>query len=179
MRKLRWLGGRKKKGIYYLKVANISEHRRSMIRWTIYLQWLWFFKFHIFLVRDFGPNPWYLIFSQAADFVSEDGSFGDDEQKLAKSLRISCWLNGAACCLKLNDFPGAIKLCTKVTANWVIHKIWVHCVIFADWLIGETNVGDRVDDHWPLICIYALGRISWEVKENKVVFMKMVVILWS
>ncbi|WJX15989.1 peptidylprolyl isomerase [Trifolium repens] len=53
-------------------------------------------------------------YDKAADFVSEDGSFGDDEQKLAKSLRISCWLNGAACCLKLNDFPGAIKLCTKV-----------------------------------------------------------------
>ncbi|GAU27351.1 hypothetical protein TSUD_05770 [Trifolium subterraneum] len=53
-------------------------------------------------------------YDKAADFVSEDGSFGDDEQKLAKSLRISCWLNGAACCLKLNDFPGAIKLCTQV-----------------------------------------------------------------
>ncbi|WJX09548.1 peptidylprolyl isomerase [Trifolium repens] len=53
-------------------------------------------------------------YDKAADFVSEDGSFGDDEQKLAKSLRISCWLNGAACCLKLTDFPGAIKLCTKV-----------------------------------------------------------------
>ncbi|XP_045825158.1 peptidyl-prolyl cis-trans isomerase FKBP62-like isoform X1 [Trifolium pratense] len=53
-------------------------------------------------------------YDKAADFVIEDGSFGDDEQKLAKSLRISCWLNGAACCLKLNEFPGAIKLCTQV-----------------------------------------------------------------
>ncbi|CAI8606220.1 unnamed protein product [Vicia faba] len=53
-------------------------------------------------------------YDKAADFVSEDGSFGDDEQKLAKSLRISCWLNGAACCLKLNDFAGAVKLCTQV-----------------------------------------------------------------
>ncbi|CAK8569432.1 unnamed protein product [Lathyrus sativus] len=53
-------------------------------------------------------------YDKAADFVSEDGSFGDDEQKLAKSLRVSCWLNGAACCLKLNDFAGAIKLCTQV-----------------------------------------------------------------
>ncbi|XP_058725107.1 70 kDa peptidyl-prolyl isomerase-like isoform X3 [Vicia villosa] len=53
-------------------------------------------------------------YDKAADFVSEDGSFSDDEQKLAKSLRVSCWLNGAACCLKLNDFAGAIKLCTQV-----------------------------------------------------------------
>ncbi|CAL5206109.1 unnamed protein product [Lathyrus oleraceus] len=53
-------------------------------------------------------------YDKAADFVSEDGSFGDDEQKLAKSLRLSCWLNGAACCLKLNDLTGAIKFCTQV-----------------------------------------------------------------
>lgn len=63
------------------------------------------------------------FFSQAADFVSEDGSFGDDEEKLAKALRVSCWLNGAACCLKLNDFPGAIKLCSQVTTNQGMHKI--------------------------------------------------------
>ncbi|KAJ7958280.1 Peptidylprolyl isomerase [Quillaja saponaria] len=53
-------------------------------------------------------------YDKAADYVSEDGSFGDDEQKQAKALRISCWLNGAACCLKVNDFHGAINLCSKV-----------------------------------------------------------------
>ncbi|KAK7310766.1 hypothetical protein RJT34_08479 [Clitoria ternatea] len=53
-------------------------------------------------------------YDKATDFVSEDGSFGDDEQKLAKALRVSCWLNSAACSLKLNDFPGAIKLCSQV-----------------------------------------------------------------
>ncbi|RDX74232.1 Peptidyl-prolyl cis-trans isomerase FKBP62, partial [Mucuna pruriens] len=53
-------------------------------------------------------------YEKAADFVSEDGSFGDDEQKQAKALRVSCWLNGAACSLKLSDFPGAIKLCSQV-----------------------------------------------------------------
>ncbi|XP_061367213.1 70 kDa peptidyl-prolyl isomerase-like isoform X3 [Gastrolobium bilobum] len=53
-------------------------------------------------------------YEKAADFVGEDGSFGDNEQKLAKGLRVSCWLNGAACSLKLNDFPGAIKLCSQV-----------------------------------------------------------------
>ncbi|XP_057427339.1 70 kDa peptidyl-prolyl isomerase-like isoform X2 [Lotus japonicus] len=52
-------------------------------------------------------------YEKAADFVSEDGSFGDDEQNLAKALRVSCWLNGAACSLKLNDFPEAIKLCSQ------------------------------------------------------------------
>lgn len=51
---------------------------------------------------------------QAADYVSEELSFGDDEQKLAKTLRVSCWLNGAACSLKLNDFQGAVKLCSRV-----------------------------------------------------------------
>ncbi|KAH9690005.1 peptidylprolyl isomerase [Citrus sinensis] len=53
-------------------------------------------------------------FIKAADCVSEDGSFVDDEQKLVKSLRVSCWLNSAACCLKLKDYQGAIELCSKV-----------------------------------------------------------------
>ncbi|KAK7291048.1 hypothetical protein RIF29_05909 [Crotalaria pallida] len=53
-------------------------------------------------------------YEKAADFVSEDGPFEDDEEKQAKALRVSCWLNGAACSLKLNDFPGAIKLCSQV-----------------------------------------------------------------
>ncbi|GMN35880.1 hypothetical protein TIFTF001_005588 [Ficus carica] len=51
---------------------------------------------------------------KAADCVSEEVSFGDDELKLAKPLRVSCWLNGAACSLKLNDYQGAIELCSKV-----------------------------------------------------------------
>ncbi|KDO81467.1 hypothetical protein CISIN_1g0137551mg, partial [Citrus sinensis] len=53
-------------------------------------------------------------YNKAADCVSEDGSFVDDEQKLVKSLRVSCWLNSAACCLKLKDYQGAIELCSKV-----------------------------------------------------------------
>ncbi|KAF2309622.1 hypothetical protein GH714_004324 [Hevea brasiliensis] len=53
-------------------------------------------------------------YDKAADYVVEEGSFGDDEQKLVKSLRASCWLNGAACGLKLDDFQGAISLCSKV-----------------------------------------------------------------
>ncbi|KAE8715630.1 Peptidyl-prolyl cis-trans isomerase FKBP65 [Hibiscus syriacus] len=53
-------------------------------------------------------------YDKAVDYVSEDGLFRDDEQKLMKELRISCWLNGAACSLKLSDFQGAIQLCSKV-----------------------------------------------------------------
>ncbi|GAU50412.1 hypothetical protein TSUD_244590 [Trifolium subterraneum] len=36
-----------------------------------------------------------------------------EEQKIATSLRVSCWLNGATCCLHLNDFLIAIKLCIQ------------------------------------------------------------------
>lgn len=54
------------------------------------------------------------MYHQAADYVGEEEPFGDDKQKQVKALRVSCWLNGAACSLKLNDFQGAIKLCSKV-----------------------------------------------------------------
>lgn len=53
-------------------------------------------------------------YDKAVDYVSEDEPFGDDERKLVKALRISCWLNGAACTLKLTDFQEAINLCSKV-----------------------------------------------------------------
>ncbi|EXC36632.1 Peptidyl-prolyl cis-trans isomerase FKBP65 [Morus notabilis] len=53
-------------------------------------------------------------YDKAAEYVSEEISFGDDVLKLAKPLRLSCWLNGVACSLKLNDFQGAIELCSKV-----------------------------------------------------------------
>ncbi|XP_024963222.1 peptidyl-prolyl cis-trans isomerase FKBP62-like isoform X3 [Cynara cardunculus var. scolymus] len=53
-------------------------------------------------------------YDKAVDYVSEEGLLGDDVQKLVKSLRVSCWLNGAACSLKLNDYQEAIKLCSKV-----------------------------------------------------------------
>ena len=57
----------------------------------------------------------YLSFHyQAVDYISEDGCFGDGDHKVVKALRVSCWLNGAACCLKLNNFNGAIELCSKV-----------------------------------------------------------------
>ncbi|KAL5988266.1 hypothetical protein ACLOJK_036029 [Asimina triloba] len=51
---------------------------------------------------------------KATEYVPEDRFYEDDEQKLVKSVRVSCWLNHAACCLRLNDFREAIKLCSKV-----------------------------------------------------------------
>ena len=56
------------------------------------------------------------------EYISEEVQFGDDELKLAKALRVSCWLNGAACSLKLNDFHEAIKLCSKVISLALTRK---------------------------------------------------------
>lgn len=53
-------------------------------------------------------------YDKALDCVSEDGSFEDFEQKPVNALRVTCWLNGAACSLKLNDFQEAIMFCSKV-----------------------------------------------------------------
>ncbi|KAJ6822804.1 70 kDa peptidyl-prolyl isomerase-like [Iris pallida] len=51
---------------------------------------------------------------KAVNYVNDDGPFENGEEKLFKSLRVSCWLNHAACCLKLKDFQETIKLCSKV-----------------------------------------------------------------
>ncbi|CAL9107379.1 unnamed protein product [Musa textilis] len=56
-------------------------------------------------------------YDKAARYIDGDGTFEDNEEKLVKSLRISCWLNSAACCLKLKDFQGAIRLCSQVLDN--------------------------------------------------------------
>ncbi|KAK1393508.1 Peptidylprolyl isomerase [Heracleum sosnowskyi] len=53
-------------------------------------------------------------YDKAATYVGEDGCYEDDNQKLVQSLRVSCWLNNAACCLRLNNFQAAIALCSKV-----------------------------------------------------------------
>ncbi|XP_023763720.1 peptidyl-prolyl cis-trans isomerase FKBP62 [Lactuca sativa] len=50
----------------------------------------------------------------AIDYVSEEGRFGDYDEKAVKSLRVSCWLNAVACGLKLDDHKNAIILCSKV-----------------------------------------------------------------
>ncbi|CAI9303094.1 unnamed protein product [Lactuca saligna] len=53
-------------------------------------------------------------YDKAVDYVSEEGQFGDYDEKVVKSLRVSCWSNAAACSLKLNDHKNAIILCSKV-----------------------------------------------------------------
>ncbi|XP_060199317.1 peptidyl-prolyl cis-trans isomerase FKBP62-like isoform X2 [Lycium barbarum] len=53
-------------------------------------------------------------YEKAVDYINEDEPFEDDDQRIVKSLRLSCWLNSAACCLKRNEFQEAIKHCSKV-----------------------------------------------------------------
>lgn len=47
-------------------------------------------------------------------FIEYDSTFSDEEKKQAKSLKVTCNLNNAACKLKLKDYKQAEKLCTKV-----------------------------------------------------------------
>ncbi|GFQ07408.1 peptidyl-prolyl cis-trans isomerase fkbp62 [Phtheirospermum japonicum] len=53
-------------------------------------------------------------YEKAVDYVSQDGNYADEDEKIVKSLRVSCWLNGAASCLKLNNFGETINLCSKI-----------------------------------------------------------------
>lgn len=47
-------------------------------------------------------------------YIEYDSSFGEEEKKLAKTLKVACNLNNAACKLKLKDYKEAEKLSTKV-----------------------------------------------------------------
>lgn len=53
-------------------------------------------------------------YEKAAKYIEFDHSFTDEEMCLAKSLRLSCYLNNAACKLKSGEFLEASRLCTKV-----------------------------------------------------------------
>ncbi|KAF8016238.1 hypothetical protein BT93_H1674 [Corymbia citriodora subsp. variegata] len=53
-------------------------------------------------------------YEKAVRFIEYDSSFSDEEKQQAKTLKITCNLNNAACKLKLKDFKEAEKLCTKV-----------------------------------------------------------------
>ncbi|WOG85976.1 hypothetical protein DCAR_0105169 [Daucus carota subsp. sativus] len=53
-------------------------------------------------------------YEKAAKSIEYDTSFGEEEKKKAKALKVSCNLNNAACKLKLKDYKQAEKLCTKV-----------------------------------------------------------------
>ena len=47
-------------------------------------------------------------------YIEYDSSFGEEEKKQAKTLKVACNLNNAACKMKLKDYKEAEKLCTKV-----------------------------------------------------------------
>ncbi|KAH9675193.1 peptidylprolyl isomerase [Citrus sinensis] len=51
---------------------------------------------------------------QAAKIIEFHHSFTDDEKHQANGLRLSCYLNNAACKLKLEDYSETSSLCTKV-----------------------------------------------------------------
>ncbi|KAF3435918.1 hypothetical protein FNV43_RR23010 [Rhamnella rubrinervis] len=53
-------------------------------------------------------------YEKAVKYVEYDTSFGEEEKKKAKALKVACNLNDAACKLKLKDYKQAEKLCTKV-----------------------------------------------------------------
>ncbi|EOA34976.1 hypothetical protein CARUB_v10020064mg [Capsella rubella] len=52
-------------------------------------------------------------YNKAAECI-ENGFFEGDEEKKVKALRVSCFLNGAACSLKLKNFQETISLCSEV-----------------------------------------------------------------
>lgn len=53
-------------------------------------------------------------YEKAIKYIEYDSSFSDEQKKQAKTVKVSCYLNNAACKLKLKDFKEAAKLCTKV-----------------------------------------------------------------
>ncbi|KAK9057909.1 hypothetical protein SSX86_022748 [Deinandra increscens subsp. villosa] len=57
---------------------------------------------------------------KAAKYIEYDSSFGDEEKKQAKTLKVSCNLNNAACKLKLKDYKQVEKLCTKVCVGYCV-----------------------------------------------------------
>ncbi|XP_059430242.1 peptidyl-prolyl cis-trans isomerase FKBP62-like [Corylus avellana] len=53
-------------------------------------------------------------YEKAVKYIEYDTSFGEEEKKQAKAVKVACNLNNAACKLKLKDYKQAEKLCTKV-----------------------------------------------------------------
>lgn len=54
------------------------------------------------------------VFMQASKYVEDDTSFGEQEIKQARALKVRGSLNNAACKLKLKKYKQVEKLCTKV-----------------------------------------------------------------
>ncbi|XP_027334320.1 peptidyl-prolyl cis-trans isomerase FKBP62-like [Abrus precatorius] len=53
-------------------------------------------------------------YEKAVKYIEYDSSFNEEEKKQARTLKVACNLNNAACKLKLKDYKDAEKLCTKV-----------------------------------------------------------------
>ncbi|XP_012857389.1 PREDICTED: 70 kDa peptidyl-prolyl isomerase-like isoform X2 [Erythranthe guttata] len=53
-------------------------------------------------------------YDKAAKYVEYNHSFSDEQKNQANSLRLSCYLNEAACKLKIGEYKEVTKLCTKV-----------------------------------------------------------------
>nr|XP_018625121.1 peptidyl-prolyl cis-trans isomerase FKBP65-like isoform X2 [Nicotiana tomentosiformis] len=53
-------------------------------------------------------------YDQALKFIQFDHSFNSDEKCQSNTLRLSCYLNNAACKLKIGEHQEASKLCSKV-----------------------------------------------------------------
>lgn len=53
-------------------------------------------------------------YEKASKYVEYDHSFSADEKCQANALQLSCYLNDAACKLKLGEYLEASRLCTKV-----------------------------------------------------------------
>lgn len=53
-------------------------------------------------------------YEKASKFIQFDHSFNNDEKCRANTLRLSCYLNNAACKLKMGEHQEASKLCSKV-----------------------------------------------------------------
>ncbi|XP_060177594.1 70 kDa peptidyl-prolyl isomerase-like [Lycium barbarum] len=53
-------------------------------------------------------------YEKASKFIQFDHSFNEDEKCRAHTLRLSCYLNNAACKLKMGEHQEASKLCSKV-----------------------------------------------------------------
>ncbi|XP_015892215.1 peptidyl-prolyl cis-trans isomerase FKBP62 [Ziziphus jujuba] len=53
-------------------------------------------------------------YEKAVKYIEYDTAFSEEDKKKAKTLKVACNLNNAACKLKLKDYKQAEKLCTKV-----------------------------------------------------------------
>ncbi|KDO40267.1 hypothetical protein CISIN_1g008113mg [Citrus sinensis] len=65
-------------------------------------------------------------YEKAVKYIEYDTSFGDEEKKQAKALKVACNLNNAACKLKLKDYKQAEKLCTKKCESSVQKGSGIH-----------------------------------------------------